>query len=255
MKILEVRNVSVEFGKRKILENINFKLDRGEFLIIIGPNGAGKSTLLKAILGLIPFKGEILIFGKDIRKLTRKERERIGYVPQKFLHEREFPITVEELINLSIGKMERREEIVDNFLSLLGIDNLRKKLIGELSGGQLQRVFIARALVRSPEILIMDEPLSGIDISGEKTFYELVNFLHRELKISIILVSHDVTVVDKLADKVLCLNRRVICFGKPREVLTEKSLESLYGKEMGIFKHKPCPEDGPCKLFVEDRDV
>jgi len=255
VKIVDVKGVSVEFGRRKILDNINFQLDRGEFLIIIGPNGAGKSTLLKAILGLIPFKGEIHIFGKDIRKLSRKERERIGYVPQKFLHEREFPITVEELINLSIGKVERREEIVNNFLSLLGIEDLRKKLIGELSGGQLQRVFITRALVRSPEILIMDEPLSGIDISGEKTFYELVNFLHRELKISIILVSHDVTVVDRFADKVLCLNKRMVCFGKPREVLSEKSLESLYGKEMGIYKHKPCPEDGPCKLFVEDGDV
>jgi len=255
VKIVDVKGVSVEFGRRKILDNINFQLDRGEFLIIIGPNGAGKSTLLKAILGLIPFKGEIHIFGKDIRKLSRKERERIGYVPQKFLHEREFPITVEELINLSIGKVERREEIVNNFLSLLGIEDLRKKVIGELSGGQLQRVFITRALVRSPEILIMDEPLSGIDISGEKTFYELVNFLHRELKISIILVSHDVTVVDRFADKVLCLNKRMVCFGKPREVLSEKSLESLYGKEMGIYKHKPCPEDGPCKLFVEDGDV
>lgn len=183
MKIVDVRNVYVEFGNRKILENINFSLLKGEFLIIIGPNGAGKSTLLKAILGLIPFKGEVFIFGKSVNKLKRAEREKIGYVPQKFLHERDFPITVEELINLSTGRME--------------ISSIKKKLIGELSGGQLQRVFILRALVR--------EPLSGIDISGEKTFYELVNSLHRELGISIILVSHDVTVVNRFADKILSL--------------------------------------------------
>jgi len=251
--ILSVKNVTVKYRDFIALYNASFGLNRGELAIIIGPNGAGKTTLLKAILGLIPYKGKVEIFGKPVSKLSREEHMKIGYVPQHFSFSKKIPITVEEVMLLPMVKttLSRQERIkrVDTFLKMGHMEHLKHIRIGELSGGQIQRVLMARALAFTPEIVFFDEPLAGIDIAGEKTFYEFIDAIHIDYKITIVLVSHDVTVVDKFADKVICVNKKIVCYGRPQEVFSEDKLSELYGHDVGAFHHKPCPEGGPCELF------
>ena len=258
-KILSVKNLSVRYQSFEALSNISFDLNRGDIAIIIGPNGAGKTTLLKAILDLLPHKGEAKIFGKEIHEISREERTRIGYVPQKVDITKNFPITVRELLSLSIKKIytDKKEEKdkIEKYLDLLHISHLADKIVGELSGGQQQRFLIARALIFSPEILFLDEPFAGIDIQGEETFYDFITYMNKEYGITSLLVSHDVTVVEKIANKVICLNRTLICEGKPDEVLSEEKFEELYGKEAGLFKHKFCKEDEPCEFYKDRGDL
>jgi len=253
--ILSVKNLSVRYQGFEAVSNISFDLNRGDIAIIIGPNGAGKTTLLKAILDLLPHEGEVKIFGKDINEISREERTRIGYVPQKVDIIKNFPVTVKELLGLSIKKIytnkEEGKDKIAKYLDLLHISHLADRVVGELSGGQQQRFLIARALIFSPEILFLDEPFAGIDIKGEQTFYDFITYMNKEYGITSLLVSHDVTVVEKIANKVICLNRTLICEGKPDEVLSEEKFEELYGKEAGIFKHKFCKEGEPCEFYKE----
>ncbi len=253
--ILAVNHLTVKYQNTIALYDVSFKLQRGTLAVIIGPNGAGKSSLIKAVLNLIPYKGKVEIFGKTISKLTKMEHLEIGYVPQKFNFSKNLPITVEEILQLSLSKtpltkIEKKKRI-NTFLKMSHLESMRKEMIGNLSGGQIQRVLIVRALTFLPKIIFMDEPLAGIDIAGEKTFYEFMDTIHKEYNITIVLVSHDVTILDKFADTVLCLNKKLICGGSPADVLSEQNLQSLYGHDVSAFKHKPCPEEGPCELYKE----
>ncbi len=256
--ILSAKHLTVRYGKTTAIYDVSFELERGTLAVIIGPNGAGKSTLIKAILDLVPHEGTAELFGKPVCNLDREEHLKIGYVPQKFGFSKNLPITVEEILELSLSKTPlgaaEKKKRIDTFLRMAHLQNMRHEMIGNLSGGQMQRVLIARALTFLPEIVFMDEPLAGIDISGEKTFYEFIDTIHSEYGITIILVSHDVTVLDKFADTVLCLNKKLICYGSPKEVLSEQHLHTLYGHDIGAFKHKPCPENGPCELY-KDQEV
>jgi ABC-type Mn2+/Zn2+ transport system ATPase subunit len=253
--VIDVKNLTVKYENTIALYDVNFSINKGTLAIIIGPNGAGKSTLIKAILNLVPFQGEVKIFGKPFNKLTKEEHLKIGYVPQKFHFNKILPITVNEIMHLSFAKVpiekQEKEKRIEKFLKMAHLEKFRNHRIGELSGGQMQRVLIARALTFLPEIILMDEPLAGIDVAGEKTFYEFIDSIHKNFGITIMLVSHDVTSVDKYADIVLCLNKRLVCYGKPGEVLTETNFHKLYGSDMGAFRHKPCPKDGPCELYKE----
>ncbi|TRZ64742.1 MAG: metal ABC transporter ATP-binding protein [Spirochaetia bacterium] len=230
--ILEAKNLNVSFGKEKIIENLSFDLKVGENLVILGPNGAGKTVLLKTLLGIYPYNGEI----------KWKENVKIGYVPQKFLLEKTVPSTVEEFFKFrprqSGGKISG-EEIVKAINSVGIKDNsiLRKK-IGEISSGQLQRVLIAWALIDNPEVLIFDEPTAGIDIEGEETIYNLLSEIEKEKNLTIIMVTHDLSVVHKIADSVLCLNRRFFCYGVPQKVLNSENFRKLNGEEIKIYKHE-----------------
>jgi zinc transport system ATP-binding protein len=255
--ILSVDNLTVKYGSTTALYDLTFKLKKGSLAVVIGPNGAGKSSLIKAVLNLVPHTGNVEIFEKPVKKLTKADHIKIGYVPQKFNFSKNLPITVQEILELSLSKIPLskidKKRRIDTFLEMAHLKKMRNEMIGNLSGGQMQRVLIARALTFLPEIIFMDEPLAGIDIAGEKTFYEFMDAINTQYGITIILVSHDVTIIDRFADTVLCLNKRLICWGNPREVLSEQNLKALYGHDVGVFKHKPCPENGPCELYKEQK--
>ncbi len=230
--ILEVKNLTIEFGDEKIIDNLSFSLEPKDVLVILGPNGAGKTVLLKALLGLLPHKGETVW----------KDNVKIGYVPQKIFQTRDLPLTVEDFfkfkktINQS-GKSEK-DKIIEA-LNLVGIkqgDALKEQL-ATLSSGQLQRVLIAWAIIESPEVLLFDEPTAGIDLEGEETIYNLLKNLWKKRGMTAILVSHDLSVVYRHATKVLCLNKRKICYGPPKEILNPKILKSVYGEEISFHQH------------------
>ncbi len=229
--LLEVKNLSVSFGDVNVLEDVDFVLKKGDVMTIIGPNGAGKTILVKSILGLIEHKGGVEFLGEPIIKKI----DEIGYVPQRLDFDRTFPITAQELMNLVSKKADPKNmEVVCNHLE---VDKLLSKKIGTLSGGQMQRVLIARAVSGNPKLLIMDEPTAGVDIGGVKSFYDIVEHLNKEHDITIILVSHEIDMVYSLANKVLCLNKKMICVGSPKEAINKNVLEKLYGGSVGPKEH------------------
>lgn len=230
--ILEVKNLSVKFGEDKVLDNLSFELKEGENLVIIGPNGAGKTILLKTLLNIIPYQGEI----------TWKKNIKIGYAPQKFLADKNLPLSVEEFFKfktcLPVSRKSNLEQIKEG-LEQVGISDPRilKKKIGVISSGQLQRILIAWNLIEEPDILLFDEPTSGVDIEGEETIYNLLAKIDKNRGLSMILVSHDLNVVYKLADRVLCLNKKGICFGAPEEAVNPENLKKLYAGEIKFYQH------------------
>ena len=231
--ILEVKNLSIVLGNEKIIDNLNFNLKEGENLAIVGPNGAGKTVLLRALLGIIyPLDRAAIITGEIIWKKWLK----ISYVPQKILPEKDLPLNVKEFFKI---KKANQKEIERSLLSV-GISDPKfiKKRIGTISSGQLQRVLLAWALMGDPQVLLFDEPTAGIDIGGEETIYNLLGDLEKERNLSIIIVTHDLSVVYKFADSVLCLNKKLICYGSPQEALSADSLNALYGGDVKFYKHE-----------------
>jgi ABC-type Mn2+/Zn2+ transport system ATPase subunit len=216
-----------------ILQDVSVSIPQGSIAAIIGPNGCGKSTLLKVLLGfLTPKKGVVKVLGKA----PQRARLEVAYVPQRFTFDKSFPITVLEFLQLS--HPDSSEERISQYLSHLNIAETLHMKLGSLSGGQLQRVLIERSMLGDPKVLFLDEPAAGIDIAGELTFYELVLHLHREHQCTIVMVSHELDVVANYADLVLCLNRKLVCQGRPEQVLTPDTLTRLYGKEAGLYQHK-----------------
>jgi len=230
--LLQADKVSVSFGDLCALHEVAFSVNRSEALAIVGPNGSGKSVLLRSLLGLVPYTG----------KIDWQPKVRIGYVPQKLAIDSEFPVSVGDFMSF---KTHTHTKIV-TALESVGITgdhhHLKKhilnKPLGTLSGGQLQRVLIAWAIVDEPDILLFDEPTSGIDVGGEETIYNLLHKLQTKHHLAIILVSHDLNIVYKYANRVLCLNRDMICYGVPHEVLDPASLRQLYGGEAHFYQHR-----------------
>lgn len=223
--ILEVSNLSVSFGNQKVLDNISFSVERDGTLAIIGPNGAGKSVLFRAILGLIPYDGEVK-WADDVK---------IGYVPQKLFVQKDLPLTVLEFLKLKENNISNIEKVLNS----VGIKKtgILKTRLGDLSGGEIQRVLIANALLGNPQVLLFDEPTSGIDIAGEETIYGLIERLKKEVDLTIIFISHELDIVYQHATDVLCLNKEKICFGKPREVIDKETLSKMYGEDVKVYKH------------------
>jgi len=224
--ILEVKNLTVKFNEEKVINNLSFNLRKGENLVVVGPNGAGKTVLLRTLIGMLPFEGEIK-WQKDIK---------IGYVPQKILPEKNIPLSIEEFFNFK----KIAPEQISKALQSVGINNpsILKKKIGVISSGQLQRILVAWSLIAEPDVLLFDEPLAGIDIEGEETIYNLLTRIDKEKNLSVILITHDLSVVYKFADSVLCLNKKAICYGLPQQALTPDSLNQLYGGEIKLYKHE-----------------
>lgn len=230
--ILKVKDLEVSFNGNEVIKDLSFEVNKGDIMAIIGPNGAGKTVLFRTILGLLPYKGTIDWFF-DVR---------IGYVPQKLAVERDLPLTVREFLGYKDGK-ENISKILKSVGFKIGdehhlVHHLLNRPLGVLSGGELQRVLIAFALLGKPEVLLFDEPTSGIDIGGEETIYNLLHRLNRELGLTIFLISHDIHVVYKYATNVLCLNKEMICFGSPQEALDHEALKKLYGPEAALYGHK-----------------
>lgn len=236
MHAVSVENVSYDYGQGLTLDKISFAVDEGDLLGIIGPNGAGKTTLFSCMLGLIEdYSGTISVFGKDIRKDKHVLKE-IGYVQQKKSIEQNFPATVEEVVSLgAVSKKPTREDIAGT-LETVGMSEFKDRRIGELSGGQQQRVLIAKALVNCPRLIILDEPVTGIDQETQNRFYALIKKLNHENKITIIWSSHDLDAIEKLANKVACINRSMFFHGQAGEFFGDEEMVKKYS-EASMQRH------------------
>lgn len=224
--VLEVKNLNVELEGERIIENLSFEVGKGEILTILGPNGAGKTVLLKTLLGILPYRGEI----------KWKENIKIGYVPQRLPFIKDIPMSIEEFFSLKKLKKETMRDILEP----LGFrEDFLKRKIGELSSGEFQRVLVAWSLVAEPDILLFDEPTTGIDVEGEERIYNFLRKLKKEKNLTVFLVTHELNVVYQFSDNVLCLSKRgFCCYGKPREILTPNALEKIYGTEIRFYEHK-----------------
>jgi zinc transport system ATP-binding protein len=245
--VFELNNIDYYFDNKHVLENINIKINRGEFLAIVGPNGAGKSTLLKIILGLLPIqKGKIYVDGIDYN--GKQSMLKISYVSQKAqAFKSGFPASVKEVVLSGLTKRKKLfqrfnkedEKKVATVLQRLNISNLIDKNIAELSGGQQQRVLIARALISEPSVLILDEPTNGIDAKHVSEFYETLQRLKQE-GVTIILVTHDIGVVADTATEVACLNKHLHFHGSTEEFksLDEVEISKIYGHPIQFVDHQ-----------------
>ena len=236
---LELKGVTVAYAQdagfhkpHYALEDISFAAHVGEQIAVIGPNGAGKSTLLKLITGIVKaVRGEMLIFGAPSQKHTC-----IAYVPQRSQIDWSFPVTVEDVVMMGrarqIGLFRRAraadKKVVQSSLERLGIDNLAQKQIGELSGGQQQRVFIARALALETHLLLLDEPLTGLDAISQDAIFESLEGLKKD-GVTILMATHDLSLVPERFERVMLINRQIVALGKPDEVLTSEHLLAAYG--------------------------
>lgn len=231
-RALEIKNLNINLGGINVLLNINISIEKGEVVALVGPNGAGKSTLIKAVLGLIPYKGEIKILGKNN---GRRSKYKLGYVPQYFSFDLEFPLTVNEFLSFNPKLKDERE--IDKALKEVEMFAYKDKKLAKLSGGQKQRVLIAQAILSDPDLLFLDEPTTGIDASGEKGFYEIIEHLNKVHGTTIVMSSHELSMVYKYADKVICLNKEMYCSGDPNKAITKDVLERLYGKDTELKPH------------------
>jgi zinc transport system ATP-binding protein len=228
MSLLTVKNVSVRIEGKVIVENLSFELGPSDTLSILGPNGAGKTVLLKALLGLVPYSGEI-VWEPSVR---------IGYVPQKIDADRHLPLTYSDLFE---SKCQIAKVPIEQIAEVSRIVGLTKETlatpVGHLSGGYFQRGLIGFALIGKPNVLLLDEPTASIDEPGELHIYELIRRLQDEYKLAVITVSHDLSFVYRYATRVLCLNKRIVCMGPPREALIPDVLEKLYGPAFAYYVH------------------
>jgi zinc transport system ATP-binding protein len=241
-EVANIKNVWVHYGGIPILEGVSLSVEKGDFLGIIGPNGGGKTTLLKVILGLInPSRGQVYVLGQS----PEKSRHHIGYVPQHNLFDRDFPINVRDTVlmgcNGTTGLIRRysREdkERAKEAMRIVGMLSHQNSQIGKLSGGEQQRVFIARALVSRPKLLLLDEPTASVDPAMQTDFYELLERLKQEM--TIIMVSHDITAVSIYVDKIACLNRQLFYHGS-KEIEPE-ILEATYKCPVQMIAHGTIP--------------
>lgn len=229
---IKISDINVRFGDEVVLKDVNIHLHCGQLVALIGPNGAGKSTLIKSILGEMKHTGKVtfrnLVKGKS-------EKMKIGYVPQSLNIERDIPVTVYDLFASYIScypvwlpKRKSLYEKIVRQLSIFSIEDCIDKQVGKLSGGELQRVLLSIAITPMPNLLILDEPVSGIDHNGVMDFYRIVDTLKRDNDMAILLVSHDLDLVKEYADKVLLLNHEVICEGTPAEVYDNPRFHEIF---------------------------
>lgn len=239
---LAVENLAAGYqGVRNAIYAVNFAIQSGERVGVLGPNGAGKSTLFKALVGLIPHqKGSVSVHGED----CRSSHNLIGYVPQYENIDWTFPVTVRDVVMMGRVRLmglfawptARQWRAVDTMLDRVGMADFRYRQIGQLSGGQRRRVFIARALAQETDILLLDEPFSGVDVKAEQEINEVLERLYRE-KITMVIATHDLSNATTYYDKLLLLNQTVVSFGDPHAVFAPDVLAEAYGGRIGIF-HK-----------------
>ena len=247
-KAVEIKKLSFSYSENEVLKNLCFSISEGEFFIIIGPNGSGKTTLMKIIAGILkPKKGDLQIFDRRLKDYTRKDLAKtIALVPQMTLVD--FPFTVAELVlmgrspHLSMLGFEQEKDlkIARNAMALTDIEHLADRPLDRLSGGECQRVFIARAICQEPKIILLDEPTASLDLANQVKIMDLMEKLKKEIGFTIIVVSHDVNLAAMYSDRLLMLKAgEIVGLGKPGSVLTFQSLEEVYN----------------CKLLVDESPV
>lgn len=231
----KIGNLTVKFGNNIILDNVNLHVNCGEVVGVVGPNGAGKTTLLRTILGEVPYQGSIAF---QIEGSVSK-RPKLGYVPQKLQFDLASPVSVADLVASAISRHPiwagvSRDMLgkVKDVLSLFSAEHLVKRMVGELSGGELQRVLLAIAMTPEPRLLLLDEPASGVDVKGLSLFYQIVDDLRKKHDIAVILVTHDLAGVSCYADRLILINRSVIAEGEPKLVLSNERLLKTFGPSL-----------------------
>ena len=245
MKIIEIEELKVKYQDIEALDNISFEVESGDYIGIVGPNGSGKTTLVKALLGLIQFEGRISFQGKSFSEFSL--RKHIGYLPQKtsFL-DQHFPATAREIIISGVYCCKRFPKrlssedyaAANETMNILGLTNLKDRPIGKLSGGEQQRVLLARALVHSPEVLILDEPTIALDPQSREAFYETVQNLNKEKQVTVLLVSHDIGSIGKYASKLLYLDRQIIFYGSFEEFCKSPRMSDYFGSGQHLICHR-----------------
>lgn len=236
--LIEAKGVEVSFGDFAVLSGANVTVKPGEIVTIIGPNGAGKTTLVKVMLGLIQ---------PSLGVVERKPKLRIGYMPQRLTIDPAMPITVERFLRLGLpGKVP--DEDCRNVMEEVGAMELLRHPMQSISGGEMQRVLLARALLRDPEILVLDEPVQGVDITGQAELYRLIQSIRNHRNVGVVMVSHDLHVVMAQTDHVVCLNRHVCCAGHPSQVSRHPEFVAMFGEDvastLAVYAHNHDHEHG-----------
>lgn len=253
MNVLEVADLSIKYNGHSAVDRINFTVKEGDLLGIVGPNGAGKTTMFRAILGLQNYTGTIKMFGYEGKEYYPL-LPLVGYVSQKVSFDQNFPVTVKEVVSMGIlperkllkgatllqkcgccwnrmyKKIDKDSDKVMEVIRTVGLESLADRRIGELSGGELQRVFIAKALVKDPVLLILDEPVTGVDLEAQNNFYNILRKINSENRITIVWSSHDLEAISKLANRVACMNRKLFFHGEKDEFFSNKDLLKTYAE-------------------------
>ncbi|MFW6113764.1 MAG: metal ABC transporter ATP-binding protein [Actinomycetota bacterium] len=242
-EVIFLDDVWVSLSGHTVLEGITFSLKEGTFLGVIGPNGAGKTTLIRTILGLVePDRGTVCVMGMSPREL-RHELHHIGYMPQQVIFDPYFPVSVYDVVmmgrtccigSLHFAGFDDREAVMES-IEAVGLKGLEKRPIGELSGGQQKRAFLARALCLETRILLLDEPTAGLDMEAQENFMGLLDRLKHELDLTVLFVSHDVNVLAHFADEIICINRNMHLHGSPMDVLGSDRLKQAYRCEFDFL--------------------
>jgi zinc transport system ATP-binding protein len=248
--VISSQSLAVRLGGKTILDDISFVVNPGQMVGIIGPNGAGKTTLLRAILGLVSISaGELQVLGQPVSRING-QRSRIGYMPQRLLFERHFPLTVGDAVatglltrSTVLKQIKGANQKVLETLDLVGMGKYRLSPFQELSGGQQQRILLARSLVRKPELLLLDEPNAGLDFPSQQKFIDLLKQLRRQQNLTVVLVSHDLVSVAAVADSLICIDRRMHLHGRPGEVLRSHELHDAYRCEFDYLSTAFQPEE------------
>ncbi len=246
LPLLAVDHVSFYFDSTKVLEDISFSIDPGDFLAVIGPNGSGKTTLLKILLRILrPQQGSVHLLGEPIDQFASWEK--IGYVPQKATNiDPLFPVSVREVVSMGLLSKkrfprflrEKDEATIDWALEQVDLIAFKKRRIAELSGGQQQRVFIARAIVNHPFILFLDEPTTGVDAETQERFYSMLGMLNQSHQITIVLITHDLGIVNKRVTKIACLNQRLVFHGTHDDFCNSAVVQDLLKGEHHLVCHR-----------------
>ena len=227
--LVKLNNVGFRQNQKWLVQGVSLQVEKGEIVTLIGPNGSGKSTTAKIALGLL----------KNIEGKVEKFTNKIGYVPQKISIDWTLPLRVRDFMLLT-DKL--KEDTMEEALSLTGVVDLKDKSLGNLSGGEFQRVLLARAISKKPELLVLDEPVQGVDFTGEIDLYELIKEISEKLNCGILLISHDLHTVMSATDYVVCLNGHVCCSGSPKEVAKNNEYKALFGEQaaqtLSIYEHK-----------------
>lgn len=244
--LIQVEEVSFDYGYAPVLWEVSLGIKEREFLAILGPNGSGKTTLLKIILGLLkPSQGRVLIMGRPVEEF--EDWRKIGYVPQNATHfDPYFPTSVKEVVAMAclsaqklFHKTKREEEAAIHYaLEQVGMADYKNRQIGNLSGGQQQRVFIARAIVNRPLILFLDEPTAGVDIETQEHFYDILGNLNKKEGMTIVLVTHDIGIVNRHVNRVACLNQRLVYHGSHDEFCRSEAFKNMLSTGHHLVSHR-----------------
>ena len=227
--LIKIKDLSVRYGNKTVLNNMRLSLTSGEIVTIVGPNGSGKTTLFKAIIGTAPI---------STGKVELRPNLKIGYVPQQLNIDRSLPLTVERFLQLA---QKKDEKALRKASEIVGTKDLLKTQISALSGGEMQRVLLARALINKPEVLLLDDATRGLDQPGAAAFYRKIESIRKDTGCAVLMISHDLHVVMGASDRVICLNGHICCEGAPRSVATSPQYKALFGSDVdgtfALYRH------------------